>query len=163
MIITIVIYSIINYSVFTKYGLIGLFLNGLLSSIIPIPTELTISGLILAGESKLLVFIILSISSILGGFIAYYIGYSGNRFMGRFYKKPNKKNQDRSLLLLEKYGWIILFFSPWIPIMGDFIPIIAGVKKYNFKTFGLVIILGKAVKALAIVFFSTWILPFFFP
>ena len=158
-----VTYYIGNNSVFAKYGLIGLFLNGLLSSIIPIPTELTISGLILAGESKLLVFIILTISSILGGFIAYYIGYSGNKFIRRLHKSPSKRSQDRSLLLLEKYGWIILFFSPWIPIMGDFIPIIAGVKKYNFELFSIAIVLGKAVKALAIVFFSSWILPLFFP
>jgi membrane protein YqaA with SNARE-associated domain len=158
-----VTYYIGNNSIFAKYGLIGLFLNGLLSSIIPIPTELTISGLILAGESKLHIFIILTIGSILGGFIAYHIGYSGNKFIRRLHKSPSKKSQDRSLLLLEKYGWIILFFSPWIPIMGDFIPIIAGVKKYNLKIFSITIILGKAVKAVAIVFFSSWILPLFFP
>jgi membrane protein YqaA with SNARE-associated domain len=163
MLIVMITYSIDNNSIFAKYGLIGLFFNGLLSSIIPIPTELTISGLILAGESKLLVFIILTSSSILGAFIAYYIGYSGNKFIRRLHKSPSKRSQDRSLLLLEKYGWIILFFSPWIPIMGDFIPIIAGIKKYNLEIFSISIILGKAVKALAIVFLSSWILPLFFP
>ena len=123
-------YSIDNNSIFAKYGLIGLFLNGLLSSIIP---------------------------------IEYYIVYSFNNFIRRFHKSPIKRSQDRSLLLLEKYGWIILFFSPWIPIMGDFIPIIAGIKKYNLEIFSISIILGKAVKALAIVFLSSWILPLFFP
>ena len=52
---------------FVKLGLIGLFINSLLSSVIPIPTELTISGLLLQGQSKITIFIILVSGSILGG------------------------------------------------------------------------------------------------
>jgi hypothetical protein len=37
--------------------------------------ELTTSGLILEGQSKIAIFMILVIGSILAGFIAYYIGY----------------------------------------------------------------------------------------
>jgi membrane protein YqaA with SNARE-associated domain len=135
----------------------------MLSSIIPIPTELTISGLLLSGQSKTLVFIVLVISSIIGGFIAYYLGYSGNRFLRRLHKVPNKHEEIRTHLLLEKYGWIIIFFSPWIPIIGDLIPIIAGAKKYNFKIFIITMISGKTLKAIAIIFFSSWILPLIFP
>jgi membrane protein YqaA with SNARE-associated domain len=47
-----IIESIVHNSFFVKYGLIGLFLNGMLSSIIPIPTELTISALLLSGKDK---------------------------------------------------------------------------------------------------------------
>lgn len=150
-------------SFFVKYGSIGLFLNGVLSSIIPIPTEFTISGLLLAGESKINVFAILAISSIIGGFIGYYIGFSGNKILKWLHRKPSRKHEDRSTLLLEKYGWIIIFFSPWIPILGDFIPIIAGGKRYDLKKFSIAIVSGKTVKALAIVFFSSWILPLLFP
>jgi membrane protein YqaA with SNARE-associated domain len=57
----------------------------------------------------------------------------------------------------------IIFFSPWIPIVGDFIPLIAGAKKYNFRTFTIAIISGKIIKAIAIVFFSSWILPMISP
>lgn len=158
-----IIDSIVHNSFFIKYGLIGLFINGLLSSIIPIPTELTISGLLLAGYSKMIVFSILIVSSIIGGFIAYYIGYSGNKFLKKLYKTPKRKHEERSLFLLERYGWAIIFFSPWIPIVGDFIPLIAGAKKYNLKIFTITIISGKALKAIAIVFFSSWILPLIWP
>jgi membrane protein YqaA with SNARE-associated domain len=155
--------SIVHSSIFIKYGLLGLFLNGMLSSIIPIPTELTISGLLLSGQSKTMVFIVLVISSVIGGFIAYYLGYSGNRFLRRLHKVPNKREEIRTHLLLEKYGWIIIFFSPWIPIIGDLIPIIAGAKKYNFRIFIITMISGKTLKAIAILFFSSWILPLIFP
>lgn len=90
--------SIVHSSIFIKYGLLGLFLNGMLSSIIPIPTELTISGLLLSGQSKTIVFIVLVISSIIGGFIAYYLGYSGNRFLRRLHKVPNKREEIRTHL-----------------------------------------------------------------
>ena len=107
-----IIESIVHNSFFVKYGLIGLFLNGMLSSIIPIPTELTISVLLLSGKDKFIVFIILAISSIVGGFIAYYIGFSGNKFVKMLYKKPPKKHEDKTGALLERYGWLIIFFSP---------------------------------------------------
>jgi membrane protein YqaA with SNARE-associated domain len=52
--------------------------------------------------------------------------------------------------------------SPWIPIFGDVIPIIAGVKKYNFKKFVVVMSIGKTVKAVAIVYFLAIVISSFF-
>lgn len=155
--------TLLNNPFFVKIGLIGLFINSLVSSVIPVPTELTISGLLIAGQSKLAVFTILAIGSILGGYIAYYIGFGGVRFLKRFRKKTNKKGEDQSNSLLKKYGWVILFISPWIPIIGDSIPIIAGATKYNFRLFSIAIVSGKLVKGVAIVFFGSLILPLIFP
>lgn len=148
---------------FVKIGLIGLFINSLLSSVIPIPTELTTSGLLLAGQSKMAILITLVSGSIIGGFIAYYIGYGGISFLRRFRKKPNKKSEYRGASLLKKYGWVILFISPWIPIIGDYIPIIAGASKYNLKLFSIAIVSGKVVKGVAIVYIGSLILPSIFP
>src|SRR5919108_3440191 len=145
--------ALLSNSYFVKTGLIGLFINSLLSSVIPIPTELTISGLLLAGQSKIAIFTILISGSIMGGFFAYYIGYGGVRFLKRLRRKPDRKSEDRSSSLLKKYGWVILFISPWIPIIGDSIPIIAGVTKYNLRLFSIAIISGKVVKGIALVFF----------
>src|SRR5919198_389726 len=157
-----IIGSVVHSTFFVKYGLIGLFLNGMLSSIVPIPTELTISALLLAGKSKLIIFAVLTISSIIGGFIAYSIGFSGNKFLKVLHKKPRKKHEDRTGVLLERYGWIIIFFSPWIPVIGDIVPMIAGAKRYNLRNFIIVMLTGKVLKATAIIFFSSWILPFIF-
>jgi len=103
-----------NTPYFVKLGLIGLFVNSLLSSVIPIPTESTTSGLLLEGQSKIAIFIILVSGSNLGGFIAYYIGYGGIGFLKPLRKKPSKKSEDKSTSLLKKYGWTILFISPGI-------------------------------------------------
>jgi membrane protein YqaA with SNARE-associated domain len=71
-----VIDAIIHNTFFIKYGLLGLFINGMFSSFIPIPTEVTTSALLLGGVNEMDVFLVLNIGSIIGGFIAYYIGYN---------------------------------------------------------------------------------------
>src|SRR5437867_4873647 len=119
-----IINLIVNNPLFVKYGLIGLFLNGLLSSIIPIPTELTTSALLLGGHSKESVFIVLAISSVIGGFLAYYIGTGGNKLFNKLHKKSTEKARDRGHKLLAKYGWVAIFFCSWIPVLGDVIPIV---------------------------------------
>jgi len=153
--------NIVNNPIFAKYGLAGLFLNGVASSIIPIPTELTASALLLAGQSRESVMVVLTAGSIIGGFISYYAGYGGNKFFHRFVRQ-DKKQQVRGSGLLEKYGWIAIFLSPWIPIFGDVIPVIAGAKKFSFRKFTIAMVSGKTVKVIALVYISSWLLPLVF-
>jgi membrane protein YqaA with SNARE-associated domain len=152
-----IIETVTQNQLFLKYGLLGLFLNGLLSSVIPIPTEVTTSALLAGGEDGQTVFIVLTISSITGGFLAYYLGRTGNKIFKYFHKSPKKQDEERSRGLLLKYGWLAIFFCSWIPILGDVIPIVAGAKKYNFERFAIAMSAGKAVKALVIIYFSSLI------
>ena len=153
--------DIVNNPIFVKYGLVGLFLNGIASSIIPVPTEITASALLLGGESREAVMIVLTAGSIIGGFVSYYAGYGGSRFFQRFVKK-DKQQQARGSNLLDKYGWIAIFLSPWIPVFGDVIPVIAGAKKFNVKRFTVAMVSGKTVKVIALVYISSWLLPLIF-
>jgi len=148
-----VINSILHNTVFIKYGLVGLFFNGMFSSFIPIPTEATISALLLGGVNPVDVFLVLTISSIIGGYIAYYIGYNG-RLLKKLKKTP-EKYQQKSVGIMSKYGWAtVIFFSPWIPIIGDVVSIVAGTKKYSIVKYTITMTTGKTVKAVAIVFLS---------
>ena len=149
---------------FTKYGLLGLFLNGMLSSFIPIPTELTTAALLASGENEIRIFVALTVGSIIGGFIAYYIGYTGYNLSYRIRKitRIDDQRNQRSYALLAKYGWLIIFISPWIPVGGDVIPIIAGIKKYDLNKFIVAMVLGKTIKAVAIVYFLSLITVTFF-
>jgi membrane protein YqaA with SNARE-associated domain len=144
--------NMVHNASFIKYGLIGLFLNGMLSSIVPIPTELTASALLLAGDSRESVFVVLAISSIIGGFMAYYIGAGGKKLFHKVYKRPTEKDSNQGGMLLAKYGWIAIFFCSWIPVLGDVIPIVAGAKRYDFKKFSISMAAGKTVKVFAIVY-----------
>ena len=146
--------SVLHDIIFIKYGLVGLFFNGMFSSFIPIPTELTVSALLLGGINPVDVFLVLTFSSIVGGYIAYYLGYNG-RLLRRLRKTPEKKYEQKSINIMTKYGWsTIIFFSPWIPIIGDVVSIIAGTKKYSIVKYTIVMTTGKTVKSIAIVFFG---------
>jgi len=148
-----VINSILHDTLFIKYGLIGLFFNGMFSSFIPIPTEATISALLLARVNPWHVFLVLTIGSIIGGYIAYYIGYNG-RLLRKLRKTPQKYEQ-KSVSIMSKYGWAtIVFFSPWIPILGDVVSIVAGTKRYDVIKYTIAMTTGKTIKAAAIVFLS---------
>ncbi|MGB9125631.1 MAG: VTT domain-containing protein [Nitrosotalea sp.] len=146
--------SALHNSVFVKFGLWGLFFNGMFSSFIPIPTELTISALLLQGVNPLEVFLVSTIGSIIGGYIAYYIGYNG-RLLKKLRKTPDKENEKKSVGLMTKYGWFtIIFLSPWIPVFGDAVSIIAGVKRYGIQKYTIAMATGKTIKSAAIVFFG---------
>jgi membrane protein YqaA with SNARE-associated domain len=148
-----VINSILHNTLFIKYGLLGLFFNGMFSSFIPIPTEATISALLLGGVNPIDVFLVLTISSIIGGYIAYYIGYNGRLL--RKLRKTTEKHEQKSVSIMSRYGWAtIIFFSPWIPIIGDVVSIVAGTKRYSIVKYTITMITGKTVKAVAIVFLS---------
>jgi membrane protein YqaA with SNARE-associated domain len=61
---------------------------------------------------------------------------------------------------MNRYGWtVIIFFSPWMPVIGDVASIVAGSQKFDLKKYTIAMIAGKTIKALAIVYLSSWILP----
>lgn len=156
-----IVHEIFSDALFLKYGLIGLFFNGMFSSFVPIPTEITTSTLLLGGAKPLDVFIALTTGSIIGGYIAYYLGYRG-MLIGKF-RKAAPRYEKKSISIMSKYGWnTIIFLSPWIPIVGDIVSIIAGTKKYNLIKYSLSMITGKVVKAVAIVFFSVHFIHWLF-
>ena len=146
--------ALLHDTLFIKYGLLGLFFNGMFSSFIPIPTEITISALLLGGVNPFQVFLVLTVGSIIGGYIAYYLGYNG-RLLKKLRRSPEIKHEHKSMTIMTKYGWsTIIFLSPWIPILGDIVSIIAGTKRYNIVKYSIFMVAGKTVKAVAIVFFG---------
>jgi membrane protein YqaA with SNARE-associated domain len=189
----------INNPLFTEYGMVGLFINGVFSTFIPFPPEVTAISLVLAGISRTEIFAILVTSWIIGAAVGYYAGLSGKKladiFKGRRKEteKPeeedsaddnnkaspgyndkihnyatnegrphHKKNKDASKQsryrhLLERYGWAIIFVAPWIPVLGDIIPAIAGAKRYDVKKFMIAISAGKTARAVATIFLGSYL------
>ncbi len=149
------IQEILSNNIFQDYGVLGLFLNALLSATaIPLPTEILTSALLVGGENQILIVIVLITGSSIGGLINYFIGFGGNKLFQKLKKKENKKelkDQTKSHKILDKFGWSGIFFSSWIPVIGDLILISAGVKKFKFKKFLLFMILGKVTKSVIVV------------
>lgn len=189
----------INNPLFAEYGRIGLFINGVFSTFIPFPPELTAISLVFAGISRIEILIILITSWVIGAALGYYAGLYGKKVVaifksrrketkkieeddeedytdnnkpslhynhnihnnatsnGRLNKRKDEGKHSRYRLLLERYGWAIIFVSPWIPVLGDIIPLIAGAKRYDFKKFMIVISAGKVVRAVAMIFLGSYL------
>jgi len=195
----------INNPLFAEYGRIGLFINGVFSTFIPFPPELTAISLVFAGISRIEILIILVASWVIGAALGYYAGLYGKKLVaifksrrketekieeegeggeeeeedytdnnkpslhynhnihnnatsnGRLNKRKDEGKHSRYRQLLERYGWTIIFVSPWIPVLGDIIPIIAGAKRYDFKKFMIIISAGKVVRAVAMIFLGSYL------
>ena len=188
--------SFINSPLFTEYGRLGLFINGVFSTFIPFPPEVTAISLVLAGNSRIEILVILSTSWIIGAAVGYYAGLSGKKLAdifkgrreetekpgqgdaddntkalpeydhkihngsinnGRRHEKKGESKQRAYLHLLERYGWVIIFVAPWIPVLGDIIPAIAGAKRYDMKKFMIAISAGKTARAVATIFLGSYL------
>jgi membrane protein YqaA with SNARE-associated domain len=51
----------------------------------------------------------------------------------------------------------VIFASPWIPILGDVIPVIAGAKRYELRKFMIAISAGKIARAIIVVFIGSYL------
>lgn len=143
--------SLTESSVFQDYGVFGLFINSLLSATaLPIPTEILTTALLSGGENQFLVMLALALGSSVGGTINYVIGLGGNKLFNKIFKREKTEHVDR-LGRLGRLGWIGIFFSPFIPIVGDLILISAGAKKMHFKKYMVIMIAGKSFKAIVTV------------
>ncbi len=134
--IIVIIADILQNPIFVNYGLAGLFVNGFLASTaIPIPLGITVVALLTAGQDPLIVFVVLAVSTYLGGFVGYILGRSGNKLFNFLKGSPRKDEENKIDDILRKYGWIAIVGSAWVPVVGDFIPIVAGTKKWDISKF----------------------------
>ena len=136
---------------FIAYGLSGLFLISLISSVIPIPTEPIVFALLRMGENPEIVLVLLITGSIIGASIGYLLGKYELRRIIPFH---NKKKEEQMQIYFRKYGGVILLISPWIPIIGDLAPMVAGIENYESKKFLIVISIAKIIKSIAIIYLS---------
>ena len=157
--IIVIMADILQNPIFVNYGLAGLFVNGFLASTaIPLPLGITVVALLTAGQDPLIVFVVLAVSTYLGGFVGYILGRSGNKLFNFLKGSPRKDEENKIDDILRKYGWIAIVGSAWVPVVGDFIPIVAGTKKWDISKFVIALSIGKTTRALAIVYFSSFLI-----
>ena len=134
----------------------GLFIVSFLSSIIPIPTEAVVFGLLGAGGNTGIIFTILTVGSILGALLGYFIGKQG--LIKLIHSRKNEEKQDQTNRYFLKYGAFLLLVSPWIPFVCNLAPIVAGIQKYDYKRFLIIISIANIFKCFAIVYLSITII-----
>lgn len=140
------------FEIFISYGMLGLFLISLISSIIPIPTEPVVFGLLeVAKKQTELVLIVYIAGSIAGAYIGYLLGKYELRKIIPFHNRDNEQMMQKHF---RKSSTVLLLISPWIPIVGDLAPMVAGIENYETKKFLVVISIAKTIKCIAVIYLS---------
>ena len=140
-----IIIQVIDFS-----GYLGIILLMLISSCgIPLPSEIIMafSGFLVAdGEMNFWPVALMGVlGSLLGSWLAYYIGLKGGRpFIEKYGKFVLISKHDLNLAdkWFVQYGQLIVFVGRLLPIIRTYISFPAGIAKMNFKKFSLYTFLG---------------------
>ena len=128
-----------------------IFLMGLESMVLPIPSEVVMPFAGWLAYDGQMDWVIASLAGTLGctlgSLIAYYAGYYGGRpFVLRYgrYVLLQEKHLDSAERWFEKWGASAVFFTRLLPVLRTFISIPAGICRMNIVKFIILTILGSA-------------------
>ena len=127
-----------------------LFITSLISAtLFPLGSEALLIYDIKEGYNLYLLLLFATIGNSLGSVINYFLGLKGEEYL---LKKSLIKESYiiKCKKYFDKYGLYTILFS-WLPIIGDPITFIAGVLKYDFKKFIVLVVIAKFSRYLFIV------------
>lgn len=126
-----------------------LFFSAFLSAtLIPFGSEALLIYDIKAGYNIYILLFVATLGNSLGSILNYYLGLKGEEYLVKK-KFVNEKYINLSKKYFDKYGAISILFA-WLPIIGDPITFVAGVLRYNFKIFVILVVISKLSRYLFI-------------
>lgn len=119
-----------------------LFFSAFLSAtFFPFGSEAVLIYDILQGYNIYYLLLFATIGNTLGSVVNYVLGYKGEEFLER--KNLLKRGKiDKYIKFFSKYGGVTLLLA-WAPIIGDPLTFIAGILKYDFKKFLILVAISK--------------------
>ena len=127
-----------------------LFITAFISAtLFPLGSEALLIYDINLGHNIYLLLFFATFGNSLGSVVNYFLGLKGEEYLINK-KLLNEKYILKAKSYFDKYGaWSILF--SWLPIIGDPITFVAGVLKYAFKKFLILVIIAKFSRYLFLV------------
>ena len=120
------------------------------ATIFPLGSEALLIYDINQGYNIPLLLLFATAGNSLGSVVNYYMALKGEEYLLEK-KVLNEKHIKQGKFYFDKYGsWIILL--SWLPIIGDTITFIAGLLKYDFKKFLILVIIAKFSRYLFLVY-----------
>ena len=119
-----------------------LFSTALISAtLFPLGSEALLVYDIKQGYNIYFLLLFATLGNSLGSVINYFLGLKGEEYL---LKKSLLKEEYiiKSKNYFDKYGAFSILFS-WLPIVGDPITFVAGILKYDFKKFLILVIVAK--------------------
>ena len=127
-----------------------LFITALISAtLFPFGSEALLIYDIKEGYNIYLLLFFATLGNSLGSVINYFLGLKGEEYLINK-KLINEKYISKTKTYFDKYGFWSILFS-WLPIIGDPITFVAGILKYDFKKFLILVIIAKFSRYLFLV------------
>lgn len=138
-------------SFIADYGYLNLFvLSFLASTVLPFGSEALVVALVYQGFNPFTVVMVATTGNFLGSCTTYYLGLKGRHVLEK-YLSPSPEKLEKSERLFNKYGLYTLLFT-WVPGIGDVITMVAGLMQLSFKSFSVLVFLGKFGRYFAIAY-----------
>ncbi len=123
-------------SLINDYGAAGLFLVSFLgATILPFSSEAALLAALVSGMDSWSALIVSSAGNCLACTVNYAMGFAGGRFTYKILLTRRGKLVNRIYI---KFKTLSLLLS-WMPVLGDFFTIVAGLFRYPFYRFMLIV------------------------
>ncbi|MFT7879130.1 MAG: YqaA family protein [Sulfurimonas sp.] len=123
------------------------------ATLLPMGSEALLIYDISEGYAVWLLWFVASVGNSLGSLVNYWLGLKGEAYLeNRGYL--SKEKMARARRSFGRYGGWTLLLS-WMPIIGDPLTFIAGVLRYGFKRFVVIVAVAKATRYAVIVLMVT--------
>ena len=123
------------------------------ATLLPMGSEALLLYDISQNHSLLLLWIFATLGNTLGSMVNYWLGLKGETYLEeKGHLSAEKMEKARGFF--DTYGGWTLLLS-WVPIIGDPLTFIAGVLRYNFKWFSLIVAVAKGTRYAIVIFLAS--------
>jgi len=123
------------------------------ATLFPMGSEALLVYDISQGHSMILLWGFATAGNTLGSMVNYWFGLKGEMYLEEKGYLSAKKMQ-KSRAFFDKYGGWTLLLS-WAPVIGDPLTFIAGVLRYDFKWFSLIVTVAKGTRYAIVIFLAS--------
>lgn len=126
-----------------------LFFSAFISAtLFPLGSEALLIYDIQQGYSLFFLLLFATLGNVLGSCVNYWLGLKGEDFLERK-NYLNKQKMQKYQRFFNKYAGFSLLLS-WAPVIGDPLTFIAGVFKYPFKSFLVIVFVAKLLRYIVV-------------
>ena len=125
----------------------------LAATLLPLGSEALLLYDISQNYSLTLLWIFATVGNTLGSMVNYWLGLKGEAYLERKGHVSVKKMEKARGFFAKYGGWTLLL--SWVPIIGDPLTFIAGVLRYDFKWFSLIVFVAKGLRYAVIIFLAS--------
>jgi len=125
----------------------------LAATLLPLGSEALLLYDVSQNYSLLFLWIFATVGNTLGSMLNYWLGLKGEAYLEKRGHMSTEKMEKARTFFAKYGGWSLLL--SWVPIIGDPLTFIAGVLRYNFKWFSLIVFVAKGLRYAAIIFLES--------